>query len=60
MERYGSEILAGSASFNAERLIRLAGWSGEVTAEQARELRYRLARCGHWSRADFLETLVRA
>lgn len=51
--RYGSEILTGSASFNAEGLIRLAGWTGDVTAEQARELRFILARTGEWNRSEF-------
>jgi len=50
---YGTEILQGAASYNAEGLIRLAGWSGEVTAEEARELRYLLARSGEWDSAAF-------
>jgi hypothetical protein len=51
---YGTEILHGAASFNAESLIRLAGWTGEVTAERARELRFALARVGEWDRLGFL------
>jgi hypothetical protein len=57
LERYGREILHGSASYNAEGLIRLAGWNGEVTAEQARELRFLLARVGQWERASFAHAL---
>lgn len=53
LERYGHEILHGSASYNTEGLIRLASWSGEVTAEQARELRFLLARVGKWKRDRF-------
>jgi len=57
LERYGSEILAGSAGFNAEGLIRLAGWTGELTDGQARELRFELARVGEWHRRAFLDFL---
>jgi hypothetical protein len=53
LERYGERILHGEAEFNAEGLIRLAGWTGEVTEEQARELRYRLKRVGEWERREF-------
>jgi hypothetical protein len=52
-ERYGKAILHGAAEYNAEALIRLAGWTGEVTPEQARELRFLLARVGEWDRAAF-------
>ncbi len=55
--RYGSAILHGEAEFSAEGLIRLAGWSGEVTEAQARELRYRLARVGEWDRDAFLAAI---
>lgn len=57
LERYGHRILHGEAEFNAEGLIRLAGWSGEVTEAQARELRYRLARVGEWERENFVASL---
>ncbi len=43
-DRYGSEILHGAAGFNAEGLIRLAGWTGEVSVEEATELRWRVTR----------------
>lgn len=52
-DKYGHQILHGNAEFNAEALIRLAGWSGELTAEQSRELRFRLARAGEWERWAF-------
>lgn len=58
LERYGERILHGEAEFNAEGLIRLAGWSGEVTEEQARELRYRLKRVGEWERRGFGPTAI--
>lgn len=57
MERYGTEILHGSASFGAEGLVRLAGWTGDVTAEQARDLRFRIARVGEWDRGAFVAAL---
>jgi hypothetical protein len=44
LERWGDRILHGDAEYNAEALIRLAGWTGELTAEQARELRWEAAR----------------
>jgi hypothetical protein len=44
LERWGDRILHGEAEFNANSLIRLAGWTGELTAEQARELRWEAAR----------------
>lgn len=53
IEQYGQEILHGEAEFNAEALIRLAGWTGELTDEQARELRFRLRRVDEWDRASF-------
>jgi hypothetical protein len=52
-ERYGTSILHGSADYNANALIRLAGWTGEVTTEQARELRFVLAQVGEWDREAF-------
>lgn len=52
-EKYGKAILHGTAEYNAEALIRLAGWTGEVTPEQAKELRFVLAQVGEWDRAGF-------
>lgn len=54
LERYGTAILHGEAEFNAEGLIRLAGWTGELTEAQSRELRYHLKRVGEWDRAGFI------
>jgi hypothetical protein len=53
MDRYGSRILHGAAEHDARSLVRLAGWSGEITDAAARELRFRLARSGEWDRAAF-------
>jgi hypothetical protein len=53
-EHYGRSILHGTAEYNADALIQLAGWTGEVTAEQARELRFILAQVGEWDRATFV------
>ena len=44
MTRYGDRILHGEAEFKAEALIRLAGWRGELTEKQARELRWKARR----------------
>lgn len=44
LTRYGDKILHGEAEFKAEALIRLAGWRGELTEKQARELRWRARR----------------
>lgn len=57
-EHYGKAILHGAAEYNAEGLIRLAGWTGEVTAEQARELRFVLAQAGEWDRDQFRHRLA--
>ena len=53
LDRYGTTILHGESEFNAESLIRLAGWTGEVTDAQSRELRYLLKRVGEWDRTAF-------
>lgn len=52
-EQYGRSILHGTADYNAEALIRLAGWHGELTTAQVRDLRFALARVGEWDRAGF-------
>lgn len=46
VERCRKTILQGDATFDAEALIRLAGWTGEVSKGQARELRLWVARGG--------------
>jgi len=44
LDTHGSEILHGAAGFNADGLIRLAGWTGEVSVDEARELRWQVVR----------------
>jgi hypothetical protein len=44
LQQYGDEIFHGSAAHNAEDLIRLAGWTGDLTPEEARELRWLVAK----------------
>lgn len=53
LERYGRTILHGAAEYDADALIRLAGWNGELSQEEARELRFALARAGEWDREAF-------
>ncbi|HSS34289.1 MAG TPA: hypothetical protein VLL27_13515 [Solirubrobacterales bacterium] len=55
MEQYGKAILHGTATYNSDSLIRLAGWTGDLTKEQARELRFILAQVGEWDRQGFGE-----
>lgn len=55
---YGKHILHGTAEYNAEALISLAGWTGEVTSEQARELRFVLAQVGEWDRTAFARAIL--
>jgi hypothetical protein len=57
MEQYGKDILHGAAEYNSDSLIRLAGWTGELTAEQARDLRFTLAQVGEWDREQFSEAI---
>jgi hypothetical protein len=59
LERYGDRILHGDAEYRVEGLIRLAGWSYELSPEQAAELRLVAARAGE-SRDDFVEALRRS
>lgn len=54
LDRYGERILHGDAEFNAEGLIRLAGWSYELSQEEATRLRYALAKSGGAERDKFL------
>ena len=46
LEKFGRSILHGEAEYDTNGLIRLAGWSGEILEEEARELRFALARVG--------------
>jgi hypothetical protein len=43
LEQYGQRIMHGDAEFRAEGLIRLAGWTSEVTPHEATTLRMLLA-----------------
>ena len=42
IEKHGTAILHGESEFNAEALIRLAGWTGELPSKQAQRLRLRV------------------
>jgi hypothetical protein len=58
LDRYGERILHGEAEFNAEGLIRLAGWSYELSPEEAVRLRYLLAKTGEGDRDGFLSEVL--
>lgn len=60
LDRYGERILHGEAEFNAEGLIRLAGWSYELSSDEATRLRYLLAKTGESDRDRFLVEMRRA
>jgi hypothetical protein len=49
LDSHGETILHGESEFNARALIRLAGWSGELTDGQVRELKWRARRAGSGS-----------
>lgn len=55
LDRYGEEILHGDTPFNIEGLVALAGWHGGLGGDEAKRLRYVLARSGSDDRAAFLE-----
>jgi hypothetical protein len=57
LDKYGRTILHGAAEYDANALIRLAGWTGELTTQQAQELRFAMARTGEWDRPKFLESI---
>lgn len=59
IERYGKGILHGSAEYNVESLVRLAGWTRELTTKQVRDLRFKLAQVGEWDREGFAEVIRR-
>jgi hypothetical protein len=44
LERWGERILHGEAEYRAESLVRLAGWRGDLTQEEARQLRWEASR----------------
>ena len=57
LDRYGEEILHGETPFNVEGLVALAGWHGGLGGDDAKRLRYVLARAGPDDRNRFLELL---
>jgi len=57
LDRYGEEILHGETPFNVEGLVALAGWHGGLGGDDAKRLRYLLARAGPDDRNGFLELL---
>jgi hypothetical protein len=60
VEQYGAVVMHGAASYSSESLIRLAGWSGEITPSRARDLRFALSRVGEDDRRGFLHVLAGA
>jgi hypothetical protein len=52
VDRYGERIMQGEAEFNAEALIRLAGWRGELPKALAYQLR--LLAVQHPARESFI------
>jgi hypothetical protein len=55
VDDYGEQIVQGDVRYNVESLVRLAGWRGELPAEQA--TRMRLALAANPTRETFLEAL---
>lgn len=56
LDRYGEDILHGDTPFNIEGLVALAGWHGGLGGDEAKRLRFALARCGSSDdRAGFFE-----
>lgn len=55
IDRYGDRLMHGEAEFDAEGVIRLAGWTPEGLSEEERmRLRLTMARTGTESRDNFL------
>lgn len=57
LDNYGEEIMHGDTPFNVEGLVALAGWHGGIGGDEAKHLRYALARAGPDERQDFLDAL---
>jgi hypothetical protein len=57
LDNYGEEIMHGDTPFNVEGLVTLAGWHGGIGGDEAKHLRYALARAGPDERQDFLDAL---
>ena len=54
---YGEEIMHGDTPFNVEGLVALAGWHGGLGDDEAKRLRYALARAGTDDRGAFVAEL---
>ena len=58
LQQYGDRIVQGDTRWNAEGLIRLAGWRRGISDDEAKRLRLALARVGIDDRVGFLEELA--
>jgi hypothetical protein len=54
LEHYGETILLGEVPFSVEGLVQLAGWSGGLGTDEAKRLRFELAKVGVDDRAGFV------
>lgn len=54
LDRYGDEILHGDTPYSVEGLVALAGWHGGLGSDEAKRLRYLIARSGSEERGAFL------
>lgn len=57
LDNYGHEILHGDTPFSVEGIVALAGWHGGLGDDDAKRLRYALARGGVDDRIAFLAEL---
>ncbi len=57
LDNYGDQILHGDTPFNVDGLVALAGWHGGLGDDEAKRLRYALARAGSDDRSGFLSIL---
>lgn len=55
LDHYGEHILHGDTPYNIEGLVALAGWHGGLGSDEAKRLRYTLARSGSEERGAFLD-----
>ncbi len=60
LDRYGDEILHGETPFNVEGLVALAGWHGGISGDEARRLRFVLAKAGSDDQQAFQQELARS
>lgn len=59
LDRFGEEILQGETAYNIEGLVALAGWHAGLGSDEAKRLRYLLAKAGSDNRTMFLQGLKR-